>query len=183
MTGFGIKLNRGAFAIAKYRPLGQHELISVFSRGKANYKPIMTKRDKIKESKIYSSSDSALVCQLDGKTRIYDELYPKTIITISNASQKGKIHPTQKPVALMEYLIKTYTNEKDVILDNCMGSGTTGVACVNTNRKFIGIEQDDKYFLLAKDRIENTIKPIFTGESIIKEILETKSESLFDMYN
>ena len=66
------------------------------------------------------------------------------------------IHPTQKPVALMEYLIKTYTNEEDLVLDNCMGSGTTGVACVKTNRKFIGIEKDEEYFNLASDRIKET---------------------------
>ena len=66
------------------------------------------------------------------------------------------LHPTQKPVALLEYLVKTYTNEGELILDNCMGSGSTGVACVNTNRKFIGIELDDKYFEVAKERIENT---------------------------
>ena len=68
---------------------------------------------------------------------------------------KEKIHPTQKPVALMEYLIRTYTNEGDVVLDNCMGSGTTGVACVNTSRNFIGIEMDDRYFEIAQKRIED----------------------------
>ena len=66
------------------------------------------------------------------------------------------LHPTEKPVELLEYLIKTYSNENDVILDNCMGSGSTGVACLNTNRKFIGMELDEKYFNIAKDRLENT---------------------------
>ena len=65
-----------------------------------------------------------------------------------------KIHPTQKPVSVCEYFIKTYSNEGDTVLDNCMGSGTTGVACVNTNRRFIGMEKDDKYFEIAKERIE-----------------------------
>ena len=68
----------------------------------------------------------------------------------------GAIHPTQKPIALCEYLIKTYTHEGETVLDNCMGSGTTGVACVNTNRNFIGIEKDEKYFNIAKARIEKT---------------------------
>lgn len=68
----------------------------------------------------------------------------------------GDNHPTQKPVALCEYLIRTYTNEGEVVLDNCMGSGTTGVACINTRRDFIGIEKDNEYFQLAKGRIENT---------------------------
>ena len=72
-------------------------------------------------------------------------------------NRKGKLHPTQKPVELLEYLIKTYSNENDVVLDNCMGSGSTGIACINTNRDFIGIELDKKYFDIAKERLE-TIK-------------------------
>ena len=69
-------------------------------------------------------------------------------------NRKGKVHPTQKPVDLLEWLVKTYSNEHDVILDNCMGSGTTGVACKRLNRDFIGIEKDEKYFEIAKERIE-----------------------------
>ena len=80
--------------------------------------------------------------------------YPKNIIKIANPSAK-RLHPTQKPIELMEYLIKTYTNENETILDFTMGSGSTGVACVNTNRNFIGIEQDDKYFNIASERINN----------------------------
>ena len=67
------------------------------------------------------------------------------------------IHPTQKPVALLEYLIKTYTNENELVLDNCMGSGSTGVACINTNRRFYGIEKDEHYFEVAKNRIEESV--------------------------
>ena len=70
---------------------------------------------------------------------------------------KGSVHPTQKPVALMEYLIKTYSNEGETVLDNCMGSGTTGVACIITNRKFIGIEMDENYYKIAEDRIKNAV--------------------------
>lgn len=81
--------------------------------------------------------------------------YPKNIIKFNR--DKEKLHPTQKPVALLEYLIKTYSNEGDLILDNCMGSGSTGVACYNTNRHFIGIEKDDNYFKLAKKRIDNAM--------------------------
>jgi site-specific DNA-methyltransferase (adenine-specific) len=80
------------------------------------------------------------------------ERFPRSIQKF--ASDKEKLHPTQKPVALLEYLIKTYTNENETVLDNCMGSGSTGVACVNTNRNFIGIELDEKYFNIAKERIE-----------------------------
>ena len=77
--------------------------------------------------------------------------YPRSILRIANDGKP--VHPTQKPVALMEYLIRTYTNEGDTVLDNCMGSGTTGVACVNTSRKFIGIEKDPEYFKIAEQRI------------------------------
>ena len=83
--------------------------------------------------------------------------YPKSIIEFSNRKEK-KYHPTQKPVALLEYLIKTYTNENNIILDNCMGSGSCGVACINTNRRFIGIELDEGYFNIAKQRIDEAIK-------------------------
>ena len=83
------------------------------------------------------------------------ERYPIDIIEFKKDSG---LHPTQKPVSLLEYLIKTYTNENDIVLDNCMGSGSTGVACVNTNRNFIGIELDEKYFNIAKERINNIVR-------------------------
>lgn len=82
-----------------------------------------------------------------------DERYPKNLLTFSTANQHGKVHPTQKPVGLMEYMIKTYTNENETILDFTYGSGTTGVACMNLDRDFIGIEMDDKYFNTGKERI------------------------------
>ena len=82
--------------------------------------------------------------------------YPRRVLSFNNEHNVGEfVHPTQKPVDLMEYLIKTYTNEGELVLDNCMGSGTTGIACKNLNRDFIGMEMDDKYFELAKKRIEN----------------------------
>ena len=154
------KVKQGAFATAKYAPLKQHELISVFSKngGKCNYFPQMMRMSKPRTGKIYTSSDSASVKYNDGVERVYNEKYPKTIIIESNANNKGKTHPTQKPVPLMEYLIKTYTNENEVVLDFTIGSGTTGVACVNTNRRFIGIEKDEGYFKIAKERIENSLK-------------------------
>jgi DNA modification methylase len=114
----------------------------------------MTPRDIVKKRVTYKSGE-IINLKHDGKDREYTEKYPKTILTeFSNASQRDRFHPTQKPVALCEYLIKTYTNEGEWVLDNCMGSGTTGVACINTNRNFIGIEQEEKYFTIAKDRLE-----------------------------
>ena len=149
------KVKQGAFATAKYAPLKQHEIISVFSKegGKCKYYPQMIQMEKARTGKIYSSSDSASVKYNDGVERTYTKKYPKTIITESNANNKGKVHPTQKPVALMEYLIKTYTNKAETILDFTMGSGSTLVASKNLNRKFIGIEKEVKYYELAVGRV------------------------------
>ena len=148
------------FQLAKFRPMMRTEDIAVFCNGTgalATYNPQMVERDKVKKSKCYSSSDSNPLAYNDGQARQYTHKYPTNVIEVSNASQVGKVHPTQKPVALMEYLILTYTNEGDVVLDNTMGSGTTGVACMNTGRKFIGMEQDAKYFEIAQKRIHDSI--------------------------
>ena len=146
------KVKGGNFAILKYQPYKTHEIISVFSNKTHNYYPIKTKQ-KERKGKVYSSSNSAPLKYNDGKERIYKDKHPKSIITVSNANQKGKQHPTQKPVALMEYLIKTYTNKDELVLDFTMGSGTTGIACKNLDRKFIGIELDSNYFEIADSRI------------------------------
>ena len=139
--------------LAKKQPLKIHEIVSVFNSG--IYIPQMTKgryRKKmgLKESEITSGNSFA-------KQTENDLYYPQTIQEFSTANmRKGRLHPTQKPVELLEYLIKTYTNEGETVLDNCMGSGSTGVACKNLNRKFIGIELDENYFNIAKGRIDNT---------------------------
>ena len=137
---------------AKYQPLKQHEDIIVFGKNRVNYFPIKTDLHIEREWKQYSKNNITNVIGGSGKTK---GKYPKTILEFSNAVRKGNFHPTQKPVALMEYLIKTYTNEGELVLDFTMGSGSTGVACLNTNRKFIGIELDEKYFNIAVDRMEN----------------------------
>lgn len=125
----------------------------MFYKKAGSYYPIMTPRNTVKTSKNYKKSEINQLKEMDN-TITYKEKYPKNIIEISNANQKGKIHPTQKPVELLEYLIKTYTNEGDVVLDFTMGSGTTGVACKNLGRKFIGIELDENYFDIAFERIK-----------------------------
>jgi site-specific DNA-methyltransferase (adenine-specific) len=105
----------------------------------------------------YSSHEQAL--SAGTKAKFNDEYYPKSIIEFTKADNKdSKLHPTQKVLGLMEYLIKTYTNEGETVLDNCMGSGTTGVSCINTNRNFVGIEMNDRYFEIAKNRIYETSK-------------------------
>ena len=131
-----------------------HEDISVFSFKSVPYKPIMIPRDiPITNGANKCASDSAKFSpnsRKEGFKKTYTEKFPETILLYPR--ERG-LHPTQKPVALMEYLIKTYTNPGDTVLDNCMGSGTTGVACVNTGREFIGIEQDPNYFQIASTRI------------------------------
>lgn len=144
---------------AKKMPMGGHEEIAVFSSGKVLYNPQKRKRT----TEVKSGN------KLNSKTSVYGkqaELYvdnqsdwinPDTVIKGINCvhNSQGKVHPTQKPVELMEYLIKTYTNEGMTVLDFTMGSGTTGVACKSLNRNFIGIEKDEKYFQIASDRINS----------------------------
>lgn len=148
------KKKAGNIFLAKTQPMKVHEDIVVFGVKTPDYYPIMVKREKIKKSKNYGTGEA-----IGGSGEKEDKIYtythknPISILEASNASQKGKVHPTQKPVSLMEYLIKTYTNEKETVLDFTMGSGTTGVACINLNRKFIGIEKDETYFKIAQDRI------------------------------
>ena len=138
---------------AKVMPLKSHENILVFYRKKPTYNPQMWystpyggfSSDTSKIGEVYGSAASKHRNNPEGSR------YPKTVLRFKQ--EKG-LHPTQKPVEMMEYLIRTYTHEGDTILDNTMGSGTTGVACVNTGRHFIGIEQDFGYYELAKQRIE-----------------------------
>lgn len=94
--------------------------------------------------------------KFENTPKLSNEYYPTNILKFSNADHNNKLHPTQKPVDLLEYLIKTYTKEGDIVLDNCMGVGSTGVACINTNLKFIGMELDGIYFEVAENRIINT---------------------------
>lgn len=148
------KVNASTGLHAKIMPMRSHEDIVVFCACAPNYYPQMIESDKRCDKEREIPNGEAFSGNV--KSRIYNNnglKYPKTVLTISNANQKGKTHPTQKPVALMEYLIKTYTNEGETVLDFTAGSGSTGVAAQNLNRKFIGIEMDDKYFEIAKNRI------------------------------
>jgi site-specific DNA-methyltransferase (adenine-specific) len=149
------KNNSAGFATVKIRPFAICEDILVFGLNKVNYYPQMETRGKDRCKGGYSTSENYKIPPSKNKNNTY---YPKNLINISNASNKGKVHPTQKPVALMEYLIKTYTHEGETVLDFTMGSGTTGLACLNTNRSFIGIEKEEKYFNIAVERINNNVK-------------------------
>lgn len=134
--------------IAKHQPLKTFENIIVFSKGKLKYNPQMTTGKMRKKG-----GGKSKLFNVECTSNTNDLYYPVAILEFSNA-KRNQLHPTQKPVALLEYLIKTYTNEGETVLDNCMGSGSTGVACLNTNRSFIGIELDENYFNIANERIE-----------------------------
>ena len=148
---------------AKRMPLKIFENISLFY--KHNYYPQMRKGKMRKKGGLNKQPEQT--GKVDISYSVYnDYYYPVGIIEFANCGNKNKtLHPTQKPVALMEYLIKTYTNEGETVLDFTMGSGSTGVACKNLNRNFIGIEQDETYFQIAKDRIHS---------HLVKEFNETK---------
>ena len=138
--------------LAKFQPLKIHEDILVFAPGRHTYNPQGLVEIPETERKLHLPEKNSLGhCHRKPYVQTHTG-YPKSIVTFP--SERG-MHPTQKPVALMEYLIRTYTNEGDTVLDNCMGSGTTGVACMNTNRKFIGIELDPTYFAIAERRIHD----------------------------
>jgi len=152
------KSRTGGFLDAKYRPLKQHEDVLVFSAGGCSngcrtpmtYTPQGLRPTDVAWTAKPESSVTRSGPNKSGRRLVTN--YPRSVLEFDSDSRP--VHPTQKPVALMEYLIRTYTNPGDTVLDNCMGSGTTGVACVQTGRKFIGIEKDEKYFEIAKQRIE-----------------------------
>lgn len=148
------KVNRyTGYGNCKYAPLKRYETISVFAKQKITYNPQMTVGKPYKKTGDYSSKIYGT-----GKIKKTGEnrgtRYPYNILQFKGDNKKnGFLHPTQKPVELFEYLIKTYTNEDETVLDNCMGSGTTGVACKNTGRNFIGMELDEEYLKIATERI------------------------------
>ena len=150
------KISSG-MSYARFQPMRQHENIIVFCNGKTIYNPQMVKRDKPIKGGGMSKGEVTNNQNLIALKKTYNYKNPTTII-IEDKIRKDSLHPTQKPVALFEYLIKTYTNEGDLVLDNCEGSGTTGIACINTNRNFILIEKEEKYVEIAKKRVQDRIK-------------------------
>lgn len=139
---------------ARFQPMRQHEDVLVFCGGRVPYNPQMTVREKPIKEGGKKKSESAPIANFNSMGgKIYDTKNPTTLLQFDKV-RRGSVHPTQKPVALMEYLVRTYTNAGDLVLDNCMGSGTTGVACVNTGRRFIGMENHRPYFEIARQRIE-----------------------------
>lgn len=146
------------FLNAKRQPLRAHELVSVFYRKQCTYNPQMTQgaaydkgvRKQQTDDDVYGSFEQVQV-------KSEGQRYPRSVQYFKTAESEGSYHKTQKPLALLEYLIKTYSNEQDVVFDCFMGSGSTGVAAVNTGRNFVGIELDETYFKIADDRIKESI--------------------------
>lgn len=158
------------FLNAKKQPIRAHEVVSVFYNKPCTYNPqktqghvrkISTKR--LDETEVYGK-------QVGEHSYDSTERFPRSVQVFSSDKQKSSLHPTQKPIALMEYLIKTYTTEGDSVLDFTMGSGTTGVACVNLGREFIGIEMDEGYFNIAEKRIAD-------AQSLCQNVNDTSSTS------
>jgi site-specific DNA-methyltransferase (adenine-specific) len=145
----------GSPALCNKAPLKTHENICVFSENEHDYYPQMTKGKRRRKKGISGKSIEGQKFVSSGVNtgEINNLYYPRSCQYFSNANRKAKVHPTQKPVELYEYLIKTYTNEGDTVCDIAMGSGTTGVACVQTGRNFIGIEIEPKYYEIAEKRI------------------------------
>ena len=156
------KSHAANFIASKKMPLIKHENISVFYTKNKTYNPQMVPGEphfnRSGEELYERSKDS-----IGGKAPdilqniLVNERFPSSVLEFNGDPMCKRVHPTQKPVALLEYLLRTYTNEGDTILDNCMGSGSTGVACVNTRRKFIGIEKEESYFDIAMNRIAEAV--------------------------
>lgn len=153
------KNNVTGFPFAKYQPMRMIEDICVFYKKQPTYNPqglkklesTVIRKKKEKDDSVYKSGT------LNKRYTQQYTNFPKHLLEYKNeaVNSKSRLHPTQKPVALLEYLIKTYTNEGEVVLDNCMGSGSTGVAALNTGRNFVGFELNEKYFEIAKQRIND----------------------------
>jgi len=154
---------------AKKMPMKAHENILVFYKKVPTYNPQKTTGHK-------PTNSYTKYVDTQNNTEIYGKLtkelsgggatdrYPRSVLSFASDKQKCKLHPTQKPVVLCEYLIKTYTNEGETVLDNCMGSGTTAIACTNTNRNFIGFELDKDYYEIANKRIQEHLGGVLVNE-------------------
>ena len=155
--------------LANIQPMKSHENILVFGKGKINYHPQKTKGDPYTRDNKQKHTERSLSKGLRPIKQVNTGFrFPKTVLLYPrDYSAQSRLHPTQKPVALMEYLIKTYTNENELVLDFTMGSFTTAIACLNTKRRFIGIELDDSYFKIGTNRVEEHIKTLDYTPNIV----------------
>ena len=156
---YWIKNTATAFTLAKKQPMRSVETISVFSKGTPSYYPQGLEKIKTPEIQIRKFSEGTVYesKSLAGKEYVQEFTgYPNNVLRFDKES-KNTFHPTQKPVKLLEYLVKTYSKKGEIVLDNCMGSGTTAIACINTDRHFIGFETNGDYYTRAIDRIKNNV--------------------------
>jgi site-specific DNA-methyltransferase (adenine-specific) len=173
------KIKGTGFLNAKRQPMRVHELVHVFYKKQCTYNPQKTYGHERKRTFRASHLQTEVYGEMNQDYH-YDstERYPRSVLEFSTDTQNSSLHPTQKPIALCEYLIKTYSNEGETVLDNTMGSGTTGIACLNTNRNFIGFEMDTPIFQDAMDRINKHQIPsatLFTQPTIIQnKIIRTQ---------
>lgn len=153
------KIKGTGFLNAKKQPMRNHENIIIFYENQCKYNPQKTKGHKLKTSFRSKNLQTEVYGEMNSDY-LYNstERYPRSIQEFSSDTQNSSLHPTQKPVSLLEYLILTYTNKDDIVLDFTMGSGSTGIACHNTGRKFIGIEKGKEEYDVAINRITNHIK-------------------------
>ena len=168
------KVLPSGFLNANRAPLRRHEMACVFYKKAPMYNPQKTigaKNHSRGKKKGCVNSNYGKFDFVDNAEKNGNLKFPTSILTFSKPHPSTAVHPTQKPVPLCEYLIKTYTNPGEVVLDNCMGSGSTGVACVNTGRKFIGIEKEEKYFHIAEERIASAEQLINQSERPDRHIL------------
>lgn len=154
------KTNPTGHLNARRAPMKAHENVLVFSKKTPTYNPIKTKGHARKTATKRQGDTTPNYGAQNFDELVYDstERYPRSVLLFSSDKQHSKLHPTQKPLALMEYLVKTHSNPNDMVLDNCMGSGTTGVACMLHGRRFIGIEKDSGYFTAAQERINAVLE-------------------------
>lgn len=150
------KVKGTGFLNAKKQPMRNHEVISVFYKKQCKYNPQMTRGHKFKKSVRKKELQTDIYGEMKNDS-VYEstERYPRSIQVFFSDTQNSSFHPTQKPIALCEYLIKTYTDEGELVLDNCAGSCSTGIACHNTGRRFIGFEKDEFIFEMANRRLED----------------------------
>jgi DNA modification methylase len=153
------KVKGTGFLNAKRQPMRNHELVSVFYKGQCTYNPQKTSGHTRKQSFRAKHLQTEVYGQMNNDYN-YDstERYPRSIQVFSTDTQNSSLHPTQKPLELDKYLIKTYTNEGETVLDNCAGSGTVAIACIQTGRKYICIERDENHFNTINNRIKKELK-------------------------
>ena len=168
------KTNPTGHLNARIAPMKAHENILVFYDKAPTYNPQKTfghpRKSALRAVNAKNSSNYGLV----GEKVPYDstERFPRSVLVFPSDKQKSKLHPTQKPVALMAYLIRTYTNPGDVVLDNCMGSGTTGVACLLSERRFVGVEKDEHFYNVAVERLRHKAEILKDQRNLFSEHCE-----------